>query len=113
MNVSVNGIGEVVITMKAEADVNLGDLVVMKESFNVKKAAAEEEPIGMCVSKNGEYAAVQIHGGMVVPCEDEGLTPGYAALKATSNGGVAKAESGINRLVVAVDTVSKNAEVIF
>lgn len=113
MSVSVNGIGEVVVTMKAESGVNPGDLVAMKESFLVKKAEKDEEPAGLCVSRNGDIAGVQLRGGMVLPCEDATLTVGYSPLKMAANGSVAKGTSGVSRLVVSVDTTAKTAEILF
>lgn len=111
MELSVNGIGAVVVTMKT-TDAALGDLVMMDGHFQVKKATAEAEPIGICVSRNGDYAGIQVKGGVEVTCTDETLTPGYQMLKATSENGIAKGTAGALHLVVSVDTGAKTAFVV-
>lgn len=112
MNIGVNGIGEVVLTLQAETAVKLGDLVTLKSNGLVQKAAADADPIGICVSRNGAYAGVQVKGGAVLPCTDSTLTVGYTPVKATAAGGIAKAAEGISRLVVAVDSSAKTAEIL-
>lgn len=112
MNVSVNGIGSVVITAKIFGEIALGDFVTMKANGQVQKAATEADPVGVCASKNGEYIAVIIGGGTVVKCEDATLTVGFSPIKVTAARGIAKAASGKLRLITAVDSVMKTAEII-
>lgn len=111
MEMSVNGIGTVVVTLKG-AELSVGDLVMMDGNFGAKKAGTDAEPVGVCVSKNGSYAGVQIKGGVQVGCSDSTLTPGYQMLKATATNEVAKGTTGVPHLVVSVDTAAKTAEIV-
>ncbi len=112
MSTSVSGIGELVATFQVEDTIALGDLVVLSDQQTVKKAQAEEELIGVCVSINGNYAGIQLKGGTVLNCQDTSLTVGYHPLKVLAENNIAKADNGAHHLVVRVDNVNKIAEVI-
>lgn len=111
MNTSIIGIGEIVITLPAEKTLALGDFVTINDTGTAVKAANEAEPVGVCVSRNGAYAGVQVKGGVRVPCTDSTLKPGYQILK-VSDGKLAKGTAGTPHLVVSADTVLETAEVI-
>ena len=107
-----NQIGDVTATFRISGTLKVGDLVTMAENSTVKAAAKDTEVIGVCVSKNGSYAGVQIQGGVQVGCSDSTLTPGYQMLKATATNEVAKGTTGVPHLVVSVDTAAKIAEIV-
>lgn len=107
-----NQIGEVTATFLASGEVNLGDLVTISGNNSVKKAALNEEVVGVCVSKNGSYVGVQVKGGVTVSCNDATLTVGYHPLKAAASNSIALATTGANHLVVSSDTTAKTAMII-
>lgn len=112
MKVSFEGIGEVVLTFPAEAEVSLGDFVELSETGMAKPAAAGSDPVGICVSRRGEFAGVQVKGGLTAKCDDS-LSPGFHAVKVLEGNQLAKSESGATRLILAVDQVKKQVEVLF
>lgn len=112
MSICVDSIGEVTITLKNEGEVNVGDLVVMSKNKTAKKAVSDEDPIGVCVSKNGEYIAVMISGGATLNCDGGELTAGFHAIKVQEDNKITKAQTGKVRLIIDVDAVSKTAQVI-
>ncbi len=61
-NINFNGYMENVLTFECDDDVNVGDLVSMKASGKVGKAAADSAFIGVCVSVKNGIAAVQLSG---------------------------------------------------
>jgi hypothetical protein len=107
-----NAIGDVTATFKISGDLVLGDIVTMAENDTVKKAEADNEIVGVCVSLNGAYAGIQVKGGICVPYNDSTLTVGYQQLKAVGDGSVSKGTTGTFHLVVNADTVSKTATII-
>ena len=107
-----NQIGDVTATFRVSGTLKVGDLVTMAENSTVQAAAKDTEVIGVCVSKNGSYAGVQIRGGITVACSDATLTVGYHPLKAAENNAVALGTTGADHLVVSVDTTGKTAMVI-
>lgn len=100
MSISINGIGETVITLKTATTVNIGDFVTLSGNGIAVKAETNAEPVGVCVSKNGTYLGVQIAGGMTLP-QDGTLTIGYHPVK-TAAAGLALATAGKPRLVISV-----------
>lgn len=62
MNISFNGINESIVTFKAQGDMKPGDLVSVCSDDTVKKAAANTNFIGVCISCKSGLAAVQISG---------------------------------------------------
>ena len=111
-SMNYNQIGEVTATFQTSGTVNVGDLVAMAENSTVETAAANDEVIGVCVSKNGSYVGVQLKGGTTLACSDSTLTVGYHQLKAASGNSIALATEGAYHLVVSVDTGVKTAMVI-
>lgn len=109
MSISIQGIGETVLTFKTTTTVALGDFVTLSANHTAVKAAANAEPIGHCVSKNGAYIGVQIAGGMTLP-QNGTLTLGLHPVKATANG-LALATTGTPHLIVSV--TENSADIIF
>lgn len=107
-----DAIGDVTATFKVSGELAVGDIVTLKENDTVKKAAANDTLVGVCVSLNGSYAGVQIKGGVCVPCSDATLTVGYQQLKIAADGSAAKGTAGTFYLVVNADTSAKTATII-
>lgn len=112
MSICVNSIGDVTITLKKEGEVNVGDLVQMSKNQTAKKAVAESDPIGVCLSVNGEYMAVLVSGGVTLNCDDSTLEVGFAPIKVADGNKIKKGTAGKTRLVVDVDKTGKTAQVI-
>lgn len=100
MSISINGIGETVITLKTATAVNIGDFITLSGNGLAVKAAVNAEPVGVCISKNNSYVGIQIAGGMTVP-QDGTLTIGYHPVK-TAAEGLALATAGKPRLIISV-----------
>lgn len=101
MDISFIGYKENVITFECEDTVEAGKLVKMSASGKVADAAADDAFIGVALSVDGGYAAVQLDG--YVECAKSGtVSVGYQKLVAASSG-VKTAESGVDRLVVYAD----------
>ena len=101
MNINFSGFNEKVVTFECENTVAAGKLVKMSANGKVANAAANDDFIGVALSVNGGYAAVQI-GGYVELVKTGTVNVGYNKLVAATNA-VKTAESGIDRLVVLVD----------
>ena len=102
MNISFSGFNENVLTFEYTGTLNKGDLVKMSASSKVTKASANDEFIGVCLHIRDGYAAVQVKG--YVECAKSGtVNVGYNKL-VTASDGVKTAESGVDRLVIYVDT---------
>lgn len=112
MSICVNSIGEVTITLKKEGVINVGDLVMMHANNTAKVATAEADPIGVCVSKNGDYVAVMVSGGVTLKCDGGDLTTGFHPIKVQAGNKIAKGTTGKLRLVVDVNSTAKTAQVI-
>lgn len=108
MSISIQGIGELTLTLKTSSDLALGDLVTLSPDGQAVKAAINAEPIGVCVSRNGAYLGVQVAGGIRL-AQDGTLKTGYQPIKAGTNG-VSLSTAGKPRLVVAV--TADSAEIL-
>ena len=90
MNVGFEGIGRTVATFACKAGEEdtlpaVGDVVTLSASGEVKKSAAKEHFAGVCVSRNGGYAGVQIRGAITLPYTgDSAPTVGYNGFTAGS-----------------------------
>lgn len=110
MNVSFEGMGELVVTCKAEAGVTKGAAVRMVDSGVVGACAAGDRFCGVAVSVSEDgYAAVQLGGLVKVAWKGEAPAPGYNAMSADATGGVKVDEAGGEVLVVAVDETEGTA----
>lgn len=112
MSICVNSIGEVTISLKKEGNVNVGDLVMMSSNQTAKVADNNADPIGVCISKNGDYIGVMISGGVTLNCDDGSLTTGFHPIKVQTGNKITLGESGKTRLIIDVNTTAKTAQVI-
>ena len=101
MNIDFKGYEENILTFACSGTVAAGDIVSFSSSNTVAKASADSDFIGVCVSSQGDYAAVQLNGYIELP-KSGTITAGYNKLVAASSG-VKAAETGIDRLVIYVD----------
>ena len=101
MNINFSGYRENVLTFECEHTVVKGKLVKMSESGKVANASCNEDFIGVAVSVNDGYAAVQLEG-YVETYKTGAINVGYNKL-VTALVGVKTADIGIDRLVVYVD----------
>lgn len=101
-----DGIGTQVITMQAENALESAPCKVSKNG-TVAQAASGDAFHGVVVWLRDGFAGVQTKGFITLPYTgSEAPALGYAKLSADGNGGVAAAGSGMDRLVVDVDTVN-------
>jgi len=109
MNVSFEGIGSQVMTFLNDpaALAVPGDPVCMSANAQVKQAPADSAFIGVCLSGDEEYTAVQLRG--VVTCPYTGTAPkvGTASLAAAAEGKVTAKAGGREALVLSVDTAAQ------
>ncbi len=118
MNVGFEGIGRTVATFACKAGEEdtlpaVGDVVTLSASGEVKKSAAKEHFAGVCVSRNGGYAGVQIRGAITLPYTgDSAPTVGYNGFTAGSDKAVQVSADGIKRLTMAVDTQTKAVTIL-
>ncbi len=117
MQVGFEGIGRVVATFACKEEeensvIKIGDVVSMSGNGEVKKAAAKDLPAGVCVSRNGGYAGVQLKGAVTLPYTGTAPQVGYNILAADGNNGVTVSTTGLQRLVLAVDTANTSATIL-
>ena len=116
MTVSFGGIGEMVITFYNDATykASAGDPVNMTDDGEVGKTAASGRFIGVAITADDDFAAVQTAGYIVMPYTgDTAPSVGYTHLISNGSGGVkvdAGTEgvyTGAEYLVIDVDTTAK------
>jgi len=92
MSISYEEMGQVVVTCKADENVNEGCVVCMDENDTVTACAAGKGVCGVALHVSGDgYAAVQIKGMVSVACAS-GVKPGL--LKITAQDGVSIKAAG-------------------
>ena len=101
--ISFEGIGGEIATFWAEAGVQSGQVVKLTADSTVAPCAVGDRFCGVAVSVREDVAGVRMGGFVQLGCADGGVTPGYVKLCADGNGGVKKATSGEEYLVVADD----------
>lgn len=102
MDINFNGYMENVLTFECDSTVTAGKFVKMSESGKVAAAAANDSFVGVALSAEGGYAAVQLNG--YVEAQKTGtVNVGYNKLAAGNANTVKVAESGVDRLVVFAD----------
>lgn len=113
MNISFQGYMENVATFLAEGTVTAGHPVSMAENGTVAESKAGEVFAGVALNQEGNCAAVQTHG-FVVLGYDATAAPvlGICGLAAAGNGLVKKLDTGRKALVVSLDSEAKTAGII-
>jgi len=102
--VSFEGIGEVAATFYAEDGVKAGEVVKLSADSTVSACADGDRFCGVALGAREGCAGVQIGGLAQVKCDDAAVAPGYVLLCADGAGGVKKADSGVEHLVVSVES---------
>jgi hypothetical protein len=113
MKVSLNGLGEQVVTLEAESTVKAGSLVKMTANGTVGVCAAKEPFCGVALSVRGGFAAVQL-GGYVgkIPYTGTDMAVGYKTIAASTDGKVQVDTAGRVLLVTDVDTASSTCGIL-
>lgn len=108
MNVNFDGIGSQVMTFLNDPKSLAvpGDPVSISGNGEVQQAPADSVFIGVCLSGDEDYTAVQVSGVITCPYTGAAPTLGYTALVAAKSAVAAK-EGGREYLVLAVDTTAK------
>lgn len=103
MKVSYEGIGEIVATFQAGAEVGTGQVVKMGGNGKVEGCNVGDRFCGVALAPVEGYAAVQVAGFAPVKYTGDKPAVGYVKLAADGQGGVKADENGGELLVVAVD----------
>jgi len=80
-----------------------GDPVALSGNGTVAPAEDGQEFIGVCVSRQGDLAGVQLCGAVEAGFTGAPPALGYGALAAAGSQAVKSAESGRSRLILSVD----------
>jgi len=107
MKVSFEGIGEQVVTFKADSGTAAGIPVKIAADNTVCACSDGDAFVGVTgnVESDG-FAAVSIHGFKVLSYTGTAPAYGWTRLAANGSGGVKTAETGMFCLVTAVDSAS-------
>ena len=98
------GFNEKVLTFDCEGTVNAGDLVIIHSSGTVKKAPADSDFAGVCLSVEDGCAAVQVEG--YVYCPKSGtINVGFQKISAAA-GAVKANANGREHLVLVSDSTN-------
>ncbi len=109
MNVSFQGIGELVATFEAGTGVVAGTLVKTTTAGKADACAAGDKFCGVAVNVRDGFAAVLLHGYAEIPCSGT-VALGYQKLAAAS-GTAAKADETNGREILVLDVQSGDAPV--
>ena len=104
MSISVEEIGQVLVTCMAEENVVQEGVVKLAAADTVAPCADGDRFCGVAVSVAGDgYAAVQVKGFVTVACADSTVVPGWNKLVADGSGGVKVGDQGGEILVMSVE----------
>ena len=104
MKLSANGFLQAVLTMQSDAQLAVGTPVKMADNFTVAAGAEDDAFCGVVCTSNGTVCGVQLRGCVSLPYSGTAPDVGSAVLACDGDGGVTKALSGTNVLVLSVDT---------
>ena len=110
MNVSFQGMDELVLTFRATADLEKGDFVKVTDNGTVGPCASGDAPVGVALNVRNGFAAVQVRG--FTEAEYTGtLALGWQEISAAGKK-IAAAAGGRRCLVADRDTAAKTARLI-
>ena len=111
MSISLEGIGQVLATLKVADGTAEGDVVTVTAENTVGKAAAGSRFCGVLVRDEGDgVGAVQLEGIVTVSYTGTAPVVGYSMLAGDGNNGVKTVTSGgASYLVLSVDAASGTA----
>lgn len=112
MNLTFNGLNEVVATFNCPSQIQVGDVVTLIANDTVSKAAANNELIGTCVSKNGVIVGVMLHGVAELDYTGTAPTLGYNKLLTDGSNKIKIEETGRPCLVLSVNTANLKATIL-
>ena len=116
MNVSFDGINSTIVTFMASEEIAVGDLVSVCENSTVKKSADNEPFIGICISVQNDFVAVQISGFATIKINStEDVKYGLQNFVSDENGNlkICKSEevSAIPLNVISIDATESTVSV--
>ena len=105
MEISFEGIGQVVATFAKEKGVEAGMAVAMTANDTVGMGAAGDAPCGVVLTAKEDSCAVQVGGFVKVAYTGTAPTVGYGMIGLDGKGGIQTATSGgLTCLIAQVDT---------
>lgn len=108
MNISLNGLGETVVTFEAEQEgayaVKPGMAVMLAAGGKVVPCEEDAVPVGVVQTVRGGYASVQTRG--YVETKGSGLQTGFTRIAADADGLLAENADGREAFVVTIDSIS-------
>lgn len=113
MSVSLKGYKVNAVTFKSDSELKKGDLVKISDNYTVAACATGNVPCGIVLNTDGKYVCVQLEGYAKVKYSGTAPALGMASLAADGADKVKVSATGRTCMVVAVDTVSASAEIIF
>ncbi len=109
MNVSFNGYDEKVITFETEESLSNGDLVKVSGDGKVTKCQKGDLPCGVAIAVRGDLVSVQLKGYFELAYstdESVSLSYGYSNVVADDSNGVKAGSTGVQVMVVMLDTTN-------
>lgn len=110
MKLSFNGLNQIVASFNGS--VSVGDIITLNNNGIVKKAVADKDIHGVCVSNNGTVVGVQLKGSVTLPYTGTAPTVGYCVLQTAGNNAVKAASNGQAYLVLSVNTDSQTTTIL-
>lgn len=110
MELAFNGFHQHITTM--EGAVEIGDLVAVSANGQVTKANADQDFVGICVSKRDQLAGIQLYGTAEIAYTGTAPALGYTGLTCAGNNAVKASANGRKLLVLSVDSAAARAVII-
>ena len=109
MEISFEGIGQVAATFAAADNIQPGMAVALTGDSTVGLGKAGDAPCGMVLSVKNGMTAVQVSGMAKVGYSGTAPTVGYGTIAGDGTGKIKTATSGLNCLILSVNTADSTA----
>ena len=106
MKVSVEGVGEQVLSFVKASGVEKGSIVKLSANATVAKCAAGDNFAGVCIKADDSFADVKTAGYVELGYTGSAPAVGYAKLTAAGADKVKTADTGREYLVIKVDSAA-------
>lgn len=108
MELSYNGLDRACATFLTRTAVNVGQPVIVQNSFMVGPSGSDAYFCGVVRAYDGTYATIQIKGAVTLGYTGNAPVPGYTKLAADGKGGVKGGVTNAREfLVLGVDETAK------